>query len=349
MTHPEKINFVVVGAGHHSARSHIDPLLALPESCRIVAVSDPYPGSLDRLHGTPGLDEAAKVTDWREAMEHPTAEAVIITSPDKDRFEQASAAIDDYGLHVLSEKPFPANMHEANALPELLDRAKHVGKVFQMCYPREFGEPWGTLKGLIHDRERLSNMFGVGDLGKAMGISFTCQSTVPQEGSQELYASFAEDKSGHDMNTVCQLFGDEDSERGILLEDEKLNYSLLMRRYDGLRISSSGSRTIPRDFQSKNYGTPDTGIYNDTVQIDFERGRMTMDAPIGRFAVRWGDTDVERQSPRFATDYAAQFIALHEHFIDHIRDPYATPAISKSSLVVSARSLFRLKAEHCCS
>src|SRR4030088_2683298 len=109
----EPASVVVCGAGGHNDKSHMPFMLARPDLFRVVAVADPNEQRLEELQSRPGLEGALLTADWRAVMALDGVQAAVITSPDRHHFAQARAAIEEFGIGVLVEKPLATTTQEA--------------------------------------------------------------------------------------------------------------------------------------------------------------------------------------------------------------------------------------------
>lgn len=91
-------------------------------------------------------------TDYREAIDRPEVNLVVIASPDRLHFEQAAFAL-HAGKHVLCEKPIATNLDDAQALVALAEKNDRVfaaghnyrfinqfAALHQLCDTQELGQ-----------------------------------------------------------------------------------------------------------------------------------------------------------------------------------------------------------------
>jgi predicted dehydrogenase len=112
------IGIAVIGYGYWGP--NLARCFAETEGCRVVAIVDPAADALARAARRHPL--ARLMTDWREAVADPRADAVAIATPAATHYEIASAAL-RAGRHVLIEKPMADNLAHARELVDLADRA----------------------------------------------------------------------------------------------------------------------------------------------------------------------------------------------------------------------------------
>jgi predicted dehydrogenase len=107
------IGVAVVGYGYWGP--NLARCFAEIDGCRVVAVADPSAAALARAakrHPT-----ARMVTDWRDVLDDPAVDAIVVATPVRTHHEIARAAL-LAGRHVLVEKPITATSDEARGLVE---------------------------------------------------------------------------------------------------------------------------------------------------------------------------------------------------------------------------------------
>lgn len=103
---------------------------------RLVACADKDRACAERLAG--GVQDCAALTDWREAVQRPGVEAVVIATPHHTLAEIARGAI-EAGKHVLLEKPAARHVSELRPLPALAAKKGVLVRVgFNHRYHRSF-------------------------------------------------------------------------------------------------------------------------------------------------------------------------------------------------------------------
>ncbi len=89
-----------------------------PQSC-IVAIADPHQEHLNRVQERFQLSPAIRLeTDWRQVLEMPDLDAVVVATPATTHYTIISEAL-QRGCHVLAEKPLTLKVSESHALCEL--------------------------------------------------------------------------------------------------------------------------------------------------------------------------------------------------------------------------------------
>ncbi len=127
----KRVNIAMIGTGRQGVQVNLSGFLGM-KNVRVVAVSD-----VDRLrlsHAKSIVDQAygnkdcRSFTDFREALDMPGLDAVMISTPDHWHAIQALLAMKK-GLHVCCEKAITSHFEEGRALA---DMAKKSGVVFRL-------------------------------------------------------------------------------------------------------------------------------------------------------------------------------------------------------------------------
>lgn len=123
----------VIGAGWWAVENHIPALLSFPDVevtaiCRLGR--DPLQRFQDHFHIPFGTE------DYRELVELPGLDAVVVCSPHHLHYEHSRAAL-ERGLHVVCEKPMTLYAREAR---ELRDLAGARGRHFLIPYGWNYSE-----------------------------------------------------------------------------------------------------------------------------------------------------------------------------------------------------------------
>ncbi len=123
----ETVRIGIIGCGWKGL-SHIETFDALPQ-CRVVALSDPDESrmqeGLTKLE--PGRPPARTYRDFRELLEQPDIDAVVIVTPNHWHALMAVLAC-EAGKHVFLEKPLTRTWNEASLI---LQAAQRTGRMIQ--------------------------------------------------------------------------------------------------------------------------------------------------------------------------------------------------------------------------
>lgn len=106
------IGVAIIGTGIIALANHARGLALCPQA-KLVAVCDADPQALNRAGDQLGLK--LRFTDYREAVDHPDVQAVIVATPNFTHPQIVRAAI-QAGRHVLCEKPIALDYPTAHAL-----------------------------------------------------------------------------------------------------------------------------------------------------------------------------------------------------------------------------------------
>jgi predicted dehydrogenase len=322
----EQVNVLVVGAGTHGERSHLEPLLHMPGLAQVVAVADNRRERLDELAEKHNLADGMLYEDWTKVIGRDDIDAVVGALPDDLHMDLAEAAI-AARKHLLSEKPLAATREQYDRLPGLLAEAQRKELVYMPCNPREAAEPWSLLKTYVQDRGHLSLDFGVGDLGPLVGVNIESHYTAADPNKEGMHSSLVADKLSHDMMTLDQLVGIKTVDWAVLSPQSGVDtYTAnLVARYDApdgkgdrqerlVELRSHARRTIDRDFRADG-----KGIYHETARLAFAQGSLALDTTLGTMTVWWGDQKTEKQSDQYRTNYDKLFLAFNRHFLRAVR------------------------------
>lgn len=109
-----------MGKAHAVAMSSVGAIFNTTLRPRLEMVAATSPASAERYRTQFGFHRAAK--DWRELVEDPKVEAVVIASPQTTHREIAVAAF-ALGKPVLCEKPLASTLEDARAMTEAAEAA----------------------------------------------------------------------------------------------------------------------------------------------------------------------------------------------------------------------------------
>lgn len=149
-----ELEVMLMGAGGNMRNAHL-PRMQRDGAVRIVAVADPVESQARLLMDKAGV-EIPYAADWRAMLDETAADAVLISTPHRDHFEQVRACL-ERGLHVLVEKPMVIVPDHASHLLELAaDRGLALGVAYQRHWMPHF----------VHARELVKT----GALGEIRGV-----------------------------------------------------------------------------------------------------------------------------------------------------------------------------------
>jgi predicted dehydrogenase len=143
---PERpVQVMVLGAGHRGSL-YAEYALRSPREMRVVAVADPNPRRRESMARQHGIAPARCFSTAAEALARPKlADAVIVSTPDRQHVEPCLAAL-DRGYDVLLEKPIAPTEDECR---QILARARATGRIVGVCHVLRYTPYFRELKALI--------------------------------------------------------------------------------------------------------------------------------------------------------------------------------------------------------
>ena len=110
---------------------------------RVVAVSSRRQSRVDEIKAQYGVESG--YTDYRQMLERPDLDAVVVATPDADHYAPARAALES-GKHVFVEKPFTTSIAEAD---DLIRIANSRGLKIQVAFNHRWLSPYQQAKAAI--------------------------------------------------------------------------------------------------------------------------------------------------------------------------------------------------------
>ena len=114
------IGVALIGCGGIALANHLPGFALCREHARVVALCDSDRAVLGRASTQAGVD--ATFTDYRQLLDHPGVDAVVIATPNVSHAPIAMAAF-EAGKHVLCEKPIAMDHAESLAMLRAAERA----------------------------------------------------------------------------------------------------------------------------------------------------------------------------------------------------------------------------------
>lgn len=220
------------------------------EGAFLAALVDPQEEALAAAGRELGIDRC--FTDYREALEDPAIQAVIVVTPTRLHREIAVAAARS-GRHILCEKPMAISVEECR---DMIRAAEEQRVVLQIGFMRRFDPSFRAAKEAI---ER-------GDIGPVVQVkSLTHGPSVPQPWMYDLDSSngpLAEVNS-HDIDTLRWYTGGEFQEVYALAGNYRCleakadfpdfydNVSLLARFRNGMQGFIGGAVSVSYGYDSR--------------------------------------------------------------------------------------------------
>ncbi len=159
----DAMTFGVIGCGRQALG--LTNNLSRITDAKLVAACDVHPGKLANFRQraaawaeefNTGAGEVRSYGDYRELLDHPGLDAVIVATPDHQHATICIAAL-DAGKHVYCEKPMAHTVQEGRAMVEATTRN---GKVLQT----------GSMQRSMFNFQRAVEVVRSGDLGEIVDV-----------------------------------------------------------------------------------------------------------------------------------------------------------------------------------
>src|SRR5690606_12552853 len=129
----------------------------------LAMIADQSPAALERAGKR--HPSALLVTDWRDLIDNPSIDAVIVATPVSTHFDIALAAL-RAGKHVLVEKPMADSVRKAEILVE---QAAKRGQVLMVDHTFIYTGAVQTIRGLI-DADRIGDIYYYDSIRVNLGL-----------------------------------------------------------------------------------------------------------------------------------------------------------------------------------
>jgi len=196
-----KIKLGIIGMGRMGI-THFSIINSHPE-VEIVAVADTTKMTLDLLKKYVSGIQVFK--DYKELIETSHPDAIIVCTPPNLHYEVCKFAY-ERGIHVFAEKPFTADVHQAE---ELMNLFESKGLVNQVGYVNRFNDIFVSVKNYV-----ASGL--IGDVIRFKSEMFSC--TVSKKEESESWRSYRKNGGGavyeiaaHAIDLVDFIIGPPDS------------------------------------------------------------------------------------------------------------------------------------------
>ena len=229
---------------------------------RLVALVDPAEEALSA--GAQELQPEKVYTDYRDALEDPRIDAVVVATPSENHCEIVIAAA-RIGKHILCEKPMGMNAAECDAMIAAVERA---GVKLQIGFMRRFDSSFVAAKQQVD----------AGEIGTVVQVkSLTHGPTTPKPWMYDISKSNGplSEVNSHDIDTVRWFSGSEFEEvyaiagnfRSPLAREEHPDF------YDNVILTgrlANGMQALVMGAQGVQYG------YDSRCEVLGERGLVTV-------------------------------------------------------------------------
>lgn len=189
------VGVAVLGLGALGSR-HAANLAAGIPGIRLVAVAEPV---AERRREAKERYNVKTYADWRECLEDPDVEAVVIVTPSNTHAEVAIAAA-RAGKALFVEKPLAFTLEEADAV---LTAVREAGVPAQFGFMRRVDPSYAAAKRAIEE----------GVIGRV--VAYTGISRDPGPAPEEVIRTSGGiylDSASHEFDIACYLLGDEVSQ-----------------------------------------------------------------------------------------------------------------------------------------
>ncbi|NQT12443.1 MAG: Gfo/Idh/MocA family oxidoreductase [Planctomycetes bacterium] len=266
-----RVGICVVGGGRAGMIHARNFAMGQVPGAALVAMAEPVEATRRSAAKEMGLDRV--YADYREALESPDVDAVLVATPTKYHSKIVVAAA-DAGKHVLCEKPMAMSAAECD---EMIEAAERASVKLQIGFMRRFDASFVAAKDRI----------AAGEIGEVVLVkSLTHGPTTPKPWMFDIRKSngpLAEVNS-HDIDTVRWFTGSEFEEVYAIGGNyrspdarEKFpefydNVILSARLRNGMQGSISGAQGVQ-------YG------YDARCEVLGEKGLITVGSPAGNTVV----------------------------------------------------------------
>ncbi len=138
----EQFRIGIVGAGWFGREAHLANLLGM-DDVTVVAACSKEESERSKVKGAaPAVDVVA---DWRQVVDRPDLDAVIVSVPNFMHCEVAVAAFES-GKHVFCEKPLGLNTAECD---RIIAAAERAGKVLQVGHEMRYQRLYRHMRELV--------------------------------------------------------------------------------------------------------------------------------------------------------------------------------------------------------
>ena len=138
-----KLNVGLIGCGSIALSAHIPAMERLGDLARLTWVCDIREAAARLTADATGAEHWT--TDYRQVLDDPAVDVVVITTPEFLHAEQALAAV-EAGKPVLCEKPISATLAEADAM---IGAAERTGVKLMIAHSRRFTRRYKEVRAVL--------------------------------------------------------------------------------------------------------------------------------------------------------------------------------------------------------
>jgi myo-inositol 2-dehydrogenase/D-chiro-inositol 1-dehydrogenase len=268
-----KVNVGIIGAGRIGKLHAGNLAYRIPEA-NIIAIADIFPEAAEKCAADFQIPSAVK--DYREIMENPDIEAVMIcssTDTHAQMIEEAAAA----GKHIFCEKPIDFDLDRIDKALEAVDKA---GVKLQVGFNRRFDPNF----------KRVCEVVAVGKIGTPHILRITSRDPEPPPIEYiKVSGGIFLDMTIHDFDMARYLIGSEVSEiyaaGGVMVDPEigqagDIDTAVITLRFENGTIGAiDNSRRAVYGYDQRvevfgsegmvaiSNNTPDTAVYSNAEGV----------------------------------------------------------------------------------
>ena len=199
----KQFTVAILGCGSRGA-CYTKYMLTHPDKYKIVALCDPNPRQIEKMHELFGLDGVEEFASPEEFLKDKRADVLVIASPDREHVWQAVKGM-ELGYHLLLEKPVSDDREE---LELLLETQKKTGRKVVVCHELRYGKGYLKCKEIL-DSGRLGKLYAI-DASERVAYWHWTQAYVKGVGaSLELGYPAILAKCSHDLDLIRAYAGGE--------------------------------------------------------------------------------------------------------------------------------------------
>ena len=190
-----KVKVCLIGCGR-AGMIHARSYAGNVRGAELIALCDPDPACLEAAEQE--IEVPYIYTDYRDALQNPEVDAVVVVTPTRFHHEIVLAAA-KAGKHIFCEKPMASNERECD---EMIEACKANGVKLQLGFMRRFDKSFRRGKELIDS----------GAIGRvAMIRSNTYGPSEPKEWMYDVRGSYGPigEVNSHDFDTIRWYAGSE--------------------------------------------------------------------------------------------------------------------------------------------
>ncbi|MCB1225149.1 MAG: Gfo/Idh/MocA family oxidoreductase [Verrucomicrobiales bacterium] len=143
MSELQTLRVGLLGAGWFGREAHLRNLVRMP-GVEVTVASSRSPESLAAVREIAG-DSVQTFADWRQALEAPELDAVIVALTN-DQHHEACLRAFERGLHVLCEKPLGLTLAECD---DMIAAAEKAGKILQVGHEMRYQRLYQEMKEMM--------------------------------------------------------------------------------------------------------------------------------------------------------------------------------------------------------